>query len=214
MAVEDKEREEKDRKEQERVKQAAFQKRFDDCMIGRRFKSVSFRDYKPQGDHATKVLAFCERYAETFADRLKAGDSLCMVGACGTGKNMLAAAICNKVMADGATALHTTAIKIVRKIKATWATKEDEQVAIASFSTPDLLVIDEVGVQFGTKTEQMFLTEVINDRYEAMRPTILISNLLAKDLEGYLGHRAIDRFYEGDSSVLVFDWSSYRRARA
>jgi len=196
----------KERREQEKT-----QARFERCRIGRRFAAVKFDDYKPPTPEAEKVLHFCERYAATFEDRLAAGDSICMVGNYGTGKNMLSAAICNEVMNNGYTAIHSTAIKIVRRVKATWNNKEDEQTAIDEFALPDLLVIDEVGVQFGSATEKMFLTEVINERYEAQRPTIIISNLPAEALEVYLSERAIDRFYEGNSRVLVFNWESYRR---
>jgi len=34
----------------------------------------------------------------------------------------------------------------------------------------DLLVIDEVGIQFGTDTERMILYEILDLRYDAMRP--------------------------------------------
>jgi len=76
----------------------------------------------------------------------------------------------------------------------------------------DLLVIDEVGVQFGTDTERMILYEVLDLRYEAMLPVILTSNIRnMKTLEKLLGERIIDRLFEGESRILFFDWESYRR---
>ena len=85
-----------------------------------------------------------------------------------------------------------------------------EDQVLRYFVTPDLLVIDEVGVQFGTATEQLYLTEVINDRYEAMKPMILLSNLTLKQVEDTLGVRSMERFKENGGRVLVLNWASYR----
>ncbi|RLB23455.1 MAG: hypothetical protein DRG76_04215, partial [Deltaproteobacteria bacterium] len=76
----------------------------------------------------------------------------------------------------------------------------------------DLLVIDEIGVQFGTDTERMILFEILDSRYEDMMPTIVTTNISTiADLEVLLGPRLIDRFFEGQSKLLLFDWESYRR---
>ena len=106
-------------------------------------------------------------------------------------------------------------MKLVRRVKETWGkgSEETESQAIRNFTLPDLLVVDEIGVQFGSQAEQIILTEIINDRYEAMRPTIIISNLTVPQLEEILGKRVVDRFYESGGRVLVFNWQSYRRQK-
>lgn len=187
-----------------------------DIRIGKRYQGVTFDDYKPTAPQAERVKTICSRYAVTFADRIKGCDSLLMLGNPGTGKNMLAACICREVALQGFSALHTTAMKLVRKIKTSWGknSDKDEQEMIDQFARPDLLVIDEIGVQFGSVTEKILLFEAINGRYEEMRPTILISNLSLDEVEKYLGVTLIDRFYEGKSSVLEFTWESYRRVAA
>lgn len=182
--------------------------------IGGRFRGMTMDDYRTTPE-SEKVKATCTRYIETFADRAQNGDSLIFLGACGTGKNMLAAIICQEVIKQKFTAVHTTIFKLVRKIKASWDRDSDEteEQVIRSFSRPGLLVIDEVGVQFGSDTERLYLTEIINDRYENRKPTILISNLNLSELEGVLGQRIVDRFYEGKSAILSFTWDSYRRRK-
>jgi DNA replication protein DnaC len=183
-----------------------------DIQIGKRYREATFDDYKPVNREAERVKAVCQRYAETFSSRLEGGDSLLLLGAPGTGKNMLAACICKEIVGQGYTALHTTAMKLVRKIKTSWGKFDlDEQEMIDQFARPDLLVVDEIGVQFGSVTEKILQFEAINGRYEERRPTILISNLAVAEVETYLGATLIDRFYEGKSAVLVFDWDSYRR---
>ena len=181
-----------------------------DCCIGERFMGMTFDHYIPENATAKKVLESCKGFVESFGP--KSGNNLLLIGSPGTGKNMLAAVIGQEVIKKGFSFLHTTALRCVRRVKDSWRNKEvDEQDIIDSFIGPDLLVIDEVGVQFGSPTELLYLTEIINDRYEKKRPTILISNLTVKQLEEIIGARIMDRFYEGDSKFLVFNWPSYRR---
>jgi DNA replication protein DnaC len=171
---------------------------------------MTWENYKPVSAHAEKVFIECKAFAENFDS--KSGKNLLLIGSPGTGKNMLAAIICQELIKKAFTCSHTTAIKAVRRIKDSWRDKEEgEQEVIDSFIKPSLLVIDEVGVQFGSPTELLYLTEVINERYEKRRPTILISNLTIKQLEEIIGHRIMDRFYEDGSKFLVFNWQSYRR---
>ena len=77
---------------------------------------------------------------------------------------------------------------------------------------PDLLILDEIGVQIGSEHEKLLLFDVLNGRYQQCRPTILISNLSGSDLEAYLGQRVMDRYREC-GAVLAFDWNSYRGTR-
>jgi DNA replication protein DnaC len=199
----------------EKQKQSKILNLMPNANIGKRYHLMNFADYQPLCKEAVRVKEICTRYATNFSERLKGCDNLLMVGNPGTGKNMLAACICKEVMGQGFSVLHTTAIKIVRRIKECWSTKsETETQSIKAFSSPDLLVIDEVGVQFGSKTEEMYLFEVVNERYEDMRPTILISNLTEKEIENFLGIRTMDRFCDGKSMLLKFDWESWRKRKS
>ena len=198
-------------KRQEERKETALKKAFDGIRIGKRFKDAIFEDYEEVCSDAGKVKSACMKYAATFHDRLKAGDGLIFSGNVGTGKNMLAACIAKAAVEAGFTSLHTTVLKMVRQIKRTWNTKECEQEAIDKFSGPDLLIINEVGIQFESKTEELYLSEIIDDRYEAMKATILISNFKEAELSDILGPRIIDRYYEGGSCLLSFTWGSHRR---
>ena len=209
--------------EQDKINQAEANRRrirqlFSECQIGERFQGLSFDDYKPTCEKAKKALGVCIDYAQRFNSETgagKTGAGLIFLGKPGTGKNHLAAAICTHIINDGHSAVHTTVMKAIRRIKSTWSrgATETEQKAILSFCVPDLLVIDEVGVQFGSDTEMLLLTEIINERYERRKPTILLTNLTAAKLAVSLGDRVIDRFRDG-GEMVVFDWESYRGRRA
>ena len=192
------------------AKQVQIDRYVADSCIGERFKGKSFTDYKPINQAASQVLEVCKSFSGSFVPGC--GTSLILVGSPGTGKNMLSAIIGQEVMKRGFSFLHTTALKVVRRFKDSWkqsGVTEDE--VLRYFVTPELLVIDEVGVQFGTATEQLYLTEVINDRYEAMKSVILLSNLTLKQIEETLGVRSMERFQENGGRVLVLNWQSYRR---
>lgn len=195
-------------KEEQRNKKIA--RMLSDCAIGERFKGMTFDDYKPVDKSAAGTLESCKDYISNFTGNRST--NLLMIGSPGTGKNMLAAIICQELIKLDFACLHTTAMKLVRKVKDSWRDKEvSEQSVIDSMTDPALLVIDEIGVQFGSATEQLYLTEIINERYEKQRPTILISNLKLSELTAIMGERVIDRFYDDGSKILVFNWQSYRR---
>lgn len=201
-------REEQER--QEAVKRAQVQRYLADSCIGERFRGLTFADYRPVCAGAAHVLRACREFVTDF--HAGCGANLVFVGSPGTGKNMLSAIIGQELMGRGFSFLHTTAVKIVRRFKDSWKSPGvTEEEVLRYFVTPALLVIDEVGVQFGSATEQLYLTEVINDRYESRRSTILLSNLTLKQIEETLGVRAVERFHEDNSRVLVFNWQSYRR---
>jgi DNA replication protein DnaC len=54
------------------------------------------------------------------------------------------------------------------------------------------------------------LFDVINARYGAQRPTLVISNLDLAGLREDLGERVLDRLRENDGRMLVFKGKSWR----
>jgi DNA replication protein DnaC len=104
-----------------------------------------------------------------------------------------------------------TVASVCRTVRATYGGKSSrtESQAIADLLVPDLLIIDEIGASTGSDHELGLLFEIINKRYENLRPMILISNLNVQDLQRFLGQRAMDRFNEC-ATVVAFDWESHR----
>jgi DNA replication protein DnaC len=196
------------REREDRIKRGQIARYLTDSCLGKRFVGLAFSDYRPSCREAQYVVDECRAFAEGFGN----GRSLIFVGSSGTGKNMLSAIVGQEVIGRGFSFLHTSALKVVRRFKDSWKQPDlTEEEVLRYFVTPDLLVIDEIGVQFGSPTEKLYLAEVINDRYEARRSTILLSNLVLKQVEEALDSRTIDRFHEDGGKVLVFAWPSWRR---
>jgi hypothetical protein len=59
-------------------------------------------------------------------------------------------------------------------------------------------------------SRRSMLSDVLNARYGEMRPTILIGNLTAAEMETYLGERIMDRFPETGSPIVSVTWPGYR----
>lgn len=153
--------------------------------------------------------------ALAMADGDDPGMSLIFCGAPGTGKSHLACGIARRFAERGRTAVFRTVLSAVRHIKDTYrhGSERSESEAIADLLQPDLLILDEIGVQTGSEHEKMLVFELINERYQQCRATILISNLSPAELTTYLGDRLIDRFREG-GGVIAFDWQSWRGRKA
>ncbi len=182
-------------------------------MIPDRYKRKNFAAYEVYDIKQEAVLTACKEFADGSYE-----SGIILAGINGTGKTMLCCEIIKGMIVrnphennvyDSDWYLYTEAIKIVRKIKNTWMKKTSEQDAIDKFVKPKVLVIDEIGMQYESNTEMQFLTEIINDRYNQEKQTILSGNLTVIEMQEILGDRVIDRFKES-GRVLVCDWESYR----
>lgn len=212
------ERYESERIEREEAARLEFRQRRAEYLLGKaaippRFADRRLSNFVPHAPGPSKALQVAQQFADEFADCLKTGRSLIFCGGVGSGKTHLAVGICHEVIAKDKIAVFTSVLSAIRSIKETFRKGADrtEADAIEALVEPDLLVLDEVGVQFGSETEKMYLFEIINGRYEAMKPTILLSNLAKEALTDFIGERVIDRLREGGGRMVVFDWPSYRR---
>ena len=211
------EREAKEKAEAERqaAERAArnWRIRIGTAAIPERFQDRTLDSYVATNPGQEKALAFSKDYAANFDEIRKVGRCAIFVGKPGTGKTHLAVGIALHIMKDQRTVLFTTVQLAIRSIKDTWSKGSDtsESQAISILAAPDLLILDEVGVQFGSDFEKQILFDVLNERYEKRRPCILLSNIAPSELSGYLGERVTDRLREDGGKMISFDWESHRR---
>lgn len=193
----------------------AWQRKIGDAGIPERFRDRRLQTYRATIEPQQRALAFASEYAKNFQEVRQVGRCALFIGRPGTGKTHLAVGIGLQVMeANKASVLFTTVMRAVRRVKDTWGkgSGETESGAISALVFPDLLILDEVGVQFGSDTEKLILFDVLNERYEKRKPTLLLSNLALDEVKAYLGERIFDRLREDGGAFVSFDWDSHRKA--
>lgn len=84
--------------------------------------------------------------------------------------------------------------------------------AIVKYQKPYLLVLDEVQEKFDTEYSYRTLNLIIDKRYAAMKPTILIANCKDDYLIELLGPSTFERISE-DGGAINFDWPSFRKQK-
>ncbi|MBI2379631.1 MAG: ATP-binding protein [Gammaproteobacteria bacterium] len=171
----------------------------------------TFSSATPEQQYALQIA---QQFAYGFEQALEHGSNLLFTGRSGTGKNHLATSIAKVIIEQGYSALFLTTINAMRSIKETFSQDSElteRQVIYRLVQDFDLLILDEVGIQFKSQTEGILLFDILNGRYEEMKPTILISNEDLGQLRQTLGERLIDRLLE-DGTHVEFLWNSFRQA--
>lgn len=172
-------------------------------------RDCSFENYVAT---TTKQIITKEKARHYATDFGKNMGGFVFSGAIGTGKNHLAAAICNDLLRRGKTVLIITVADIMSSMRDTFSKENHrtEEKLIDDLSSVDLLVIDEIGVQNESRYEKVIINQIVDRRTSSRRPTGLLTNLDEDGLTRQLGERVMDRMRLGGSLWLVFDWESYR----
>lgn len=203
------EQEHKEAESRRRHAEARQRKLLGRAAIPERFIGRSFDNFRADTEAKRAALTILRDYAENFDQRAAEGQGLILSGNPGTGKSHLAAAVLQSQIDKDV--LYATCLDLIRMVRETWRkdSERSERGVLAYLGGLDLLVIDEMGVQYGTEGEQTILFDVLDARYRGLKPTILLTNQDAEGLKGYLGERTFDRLRE-TSKLVPFQWESYR----
>lgn len=214
-AAEEADRTERERRQMQEAKRAKVERLLGRASIPLRFAGKDFDSYEPTTPPAKIALTAARKFAEAFDSQSRHGRSLVLAGGPGTGKTHLAAAIGQHVIREFQSAvMFDTVSHALRRIKDTYRrdSEQTETEVIGTMVACDLLILDEIGAQTGSEHEKQLMFEILNERYQYMKSTILISNLNATELETFLGQRVMDRYREC-GVILAFDWASHRGAK-
>lgn len=193
-----------------REAQARLEALLEQAAIPERFIGRSFANFKASTPAQMQALSVLRSYANEFEHNLKTGRGLILSGLPGTGKSHLAAAVLQTIL-PAHCGLYLTCLGLIRMVRSTWRrdNSKSETEVMRTLTRVPLLVVDEIGVQYGTEGEQTILFDVLDARYRSMQPTILLTNQNKEGLKTFLGERSYDRLTE-TSRWVAFDWESYR----
>ena len=179
--------------------------------LPKRYQGVGFKNFTASSKSQKAALALAQKFHEKFNESLAAGKFLIFNGQPGTGKTHLSCAVLRNLLHDGFSGMYLSAIDAIRLLRDSWrkGAEHTELEALKKLERYDILVMDEIGMQFSTDAERIQLFDILNRRYAQMRPTILVTNLTVAEMQSTLGERIFDRFREV-ATVVTFDWPSFR----
>lgn len=180
-----------------------------------RLLAARFSNFIVRTTDQQKVLDACQAFAESVEP--DACRNLWLVGGVGVGKTHLGAAMVSHFIRErGLSAVILSAREIIRQMRANWGRSKDalglvesEEDVVDRLGRAGLLVLDEIGAGFSTDADRVQLFDVVDLRYRLGLPTVVLSNLVAKDMKPILGERTFDRLREG-ASLLTCSWPSNR----
>lgn len=107
-------------------------------------------------------------------EEVRDGRGLYICGSVGTGKTHLASAIARHLVLDAKmTVRMMTTVDVMDAFKATFGGSGSEREVAARLAKVDVLVLDDLGKEPPTDWTLSRLFQVINARYEAMRPVVI-----------------------------------------
>ncbi len=144
------------------------------------------------------IIAYCRAYASHFHP---AADSLLLTGATGTGKTHLSLAIAKAVTEAGYGVVYGSVGPLLRRL-------EDERFGRAEGDSEsqmvscDLLILDDLGMEFDTPLGRSFIYNILNARLLENRPTIISTNLSPTALKARYGDQIASRISGGFEPLL------------
>ena len=139
-----------------------------------------------------------------------------LVGPTGVGKSHLAQALGHRACRAGETVLYMSAHEMLTKLRASRADQSYDR-ALARFSNPDLLIIDDLGLRPLENDEPIDLYEVVRQRYER-GAMVITSNRAIEEwaplfVDELLASAAMDRVMH-HAHVVVMEGQSFRTPTA
>lgn len=88
---------------------------------------------------------------------------------------------------------------------------ESAKATVYNWSMAKLLIIDEFGLGYGTESELIELTEILDTRWQKGLPTVFLSNTNITGLAKYLKDRAAQRAFDNADYVEIKETETLRR---
>jgi len=145
---------------------------------------------------------------------LMAPGIVALVGPRGTGKTQIAVSLAKRMMAEcERSVLYLKVCDYFGLLKSEFGGgREATTQSIRSTAhTKHLLVLDEVQERVHSDFEDREFVNMIDHRYAALKPTILISNQTVKGFADSVGASVMSRLSE-NGAIVACDWPSFRAA--
>lgn len=217
-------KQEKIKKEKELAEEQELRKQKIESILGKsgikkRYLSRTIDSFSVTAENK-RSFEVATDYIKNFREYFTQGKGLYLEGPCGTGKTHLAIAIALAIINTGVPVICKTSIDILGDIKRCYERNSEvtEEEVLKAYKTVDLLIIDDLGKEQVTEWSVPVLYSILNERYEALLPTIITTNYNTTALAEKLSAKGdtetataiISRFVESSKRVTM-SWADYRR---
>lgn len=217
-------KQEKIKKEKELAEERELRKQKIESILGKsgikkRYLSRTIDSFSVTAENK-RSFEVATDYIKNFREYFTQGKGLYLEGPCGTGKTHLAIAIALAIINTGVPVICKTSIDILGDIKRCYERNSEvtEEEVLEAYKTVDLLIIDDLGKEQVTEWSVPVLYSILNERYEALLPTIITTNYNTTALAEKLSAKGdaetataiISRFVESSKRVTM-SWADYRR---
>ena len=137
----------------------------------------------------SKVFADCKNYADNFSED---SPSLFLFGATGLGKTFLSSCIAKKLLEDGRNVVFGSILDLFRKVESEHFGRSEGNTADVIINA-ELVILDDLGSEFQTSFTDSVLYEILNDRLNLGKPTIISTNLSMEELNKKYNERIVSR---------------------
>lgn len=163
-------------------------------------------------DNMQAVYRECRMFCADFG---KENKNLYFYGSSGTGKTFMANCIANELIAKGFSVVYQSAYKLFQFMEDYKFCRIDRNDNISnhdSIYNCDLLIIDDLGTEFGTAYTCSVLFDILNTRLLNEKSTVISTNLSLTNLEKKYTDRVASRII-GNFEVMRFMGDDIRIAK-
>ena len=171
-----------------------------------RYHGKSLRSFEPVNGSTEEAHFACRNFVECWPDSLYMGkQGLMLIGAPGVGKTHLAVAALYGIIDKGADGQFVSALRLFRRLQSSYqgGGEENEWSILKPLLRADLLVLDDVGARRVTEWSHDVLTELVSERYDEEKATILTTNYTGEELAARIGVRLMSRLAEVCTRVAI-----------
>ena len=144
------------------------------------------------------IITYCRNYAEHFTPH---ADSLLLQGATGTGKTHLSLAIARAVAEQGYSVVYGSVQPLLRRMESEHFGRAEGD-SEAQLTACDLLVLDDLGMEFDSPFYRACIYNILNARLLEERPTVISTNLSFSAIQERYGEQVASRIIGGFQPLM------------
>ena len=200
------------------MKKALVRAGFESSGLGNLIGSQSFENFELGYYPSEKVAVVkssvdeLKEFAENFDSRTY--KNFIMLGTTGLGKTHLSTSVAERVIKRGYSVVYVSAVSMIRDFSNSIQWGRDNEVAdVSKYYDCDLLIIDDLGTEVTNRLTQSYFYEVINERINGRKCTIINTNLTISEIRESYSERVFSRVL-GEYVLLPFEGVDIRKQKS